>query len=133
MSVLNSNHTFMVANLEKTRVVEEYKGGGGRLDATFFHLETAMLDHRWKKCIDVKGNYINPLLHRYSFKRINNKQLLKTSWEKEKLLIMSNFSFSHNVFYSIRKWYPHSSIFLTLHLYLLLNRKSLKLSYQVKG
>ena len=45
---------------------------------------------------------VNPLLHRYSFRRINNRQLLKTLWDKEKLLITSNFSFSHNVFYSIR-------------------------------
>ena len=29
-----------------------------------------------------------------------NRQILKTLWEKEKLLITSNFSFSHNVFYS---------------------------------
>ena len=29
----------------------------------------------------------------------NIRQLLKTLWEKEKLLVTSNFSFSHNVFY----------------------------------
>ena len=29
-------------------------------------------------------------------------QFLKTLWDKEKLLVTSNFSFSHNVFYSIR-------------------------------
>ena len=29
-------------------------------------------------------------------------RLLKKLWEKEELLIMSNFSISHNVFYSIR-------------------------------
>ena len=46
--------------------------------------------------------YYLPLLHRYSFWRINNRQLLKTLWEKKILLIMSNFFFSHNVFYSIR-------------------------------
>ena len=46
---------------------------------------------------------------------------------------MSNFFFSHNVFYSIRKLYPHSSIFLTSYLYLLLNWKSPKLAYEVKG
>ena len=40
----------------------------------------------------------NPLLHRYSFRRFNNGQLLKTLWVKKKLLVMSNFSFSHNVF-----------------------------------
>ena len=34
-------------------------------------------------------------------------RLLKTLREKEKLLIMSNFSFSHNVFYWIRLLYPH--------------------------
>ena len=31
--------------------------------------------------------------------------------EKKKLLTTSNFFFSHNVFYSIRKLYPHLSIF----------------------
>ena len=45
---------------------------------------------------------LNPLLHKYSFWCINNRQLLKTLWEKKKLLIMSNSFFSHNVFYSIR-------------------------------
>ena len=44
----------------------------------------------------------NPLLHRYSFWRINNRLLLKTWCEREKLLMTSNFPFSHNVFYSIR-------------------------------
>ena len=34
------------------------------------------------------------------FLRVSNKSLLKTLWEKEKLLIMSNFSFSHSVFYT---------------------------------
>ena len=29
--------------------------------------------------------------------------LLKTLWEKEKLLVTSNFSFSHSVFYSFEK------------------------------
>ena len=46
---------------------------------------------------------INPLLNRYSFRRINNRLLLKTFWEKEKLLVTSNFFFSHNVFNSIRQ------------------------------
>ena len=53
---------------------------------------------------------LNPLLHRYSFCRINNRQPLKTLWEKEKLPVMSNFSFTHNVFYSIRLLHPHLSI-----------------------
>ena len=29
------------------------------------------------------------------------KSLLKTLWEKEKLLVKSNFSFSHSVFYPL--------------------------------
>ena len=41
---------------------------------------------------------LNTLLYRYSFSRINNRQLLKTLWEKKKLLVTSNFFFSHNVF-----------------------------------
>ena len=37
---------------------------------------------------------INPLLHRYSFWRINNRQLLKKLWKKKKLLITSKSPFS---------------------------------------
>ena len=75
----------------------------------------------------------NPLLHRYSFQRINNRQLSKTLWEKKKLLVTSDFFFSHNIFYTIRKLYLHSSIFLTSYCYLRLNRKSPKLASEVKG
>ena len=55
------------------------------------------------------------------------RQLLKTLWEKEKLLVTSNFSFSNNVFYSVIYLCHHFSIFLTSYLYLLQNLKSLKL------
>ena len=34
---------------------------------------------------------LNPLLHRYSFWRINNRQLLKTLWEKEKIACNEQF------------------------------------------
>ena len=37
-------------------------------------------------------------------------------WEKKKLLVIGDFFFSHNVFYSIRKLYPHLSIFITSYL-----------------
>ena len=76
---------------------------------------------------------MNSLLHRYSFERIDNIQLLKTLWEMKNLLITSNFFFSHNVYYSIRKLYPHLLIFFTSYLYLVLNWKSPKLAYEVKG
>ena len=74
----------------------------------------------------------NPLLHRYSFWHNHNRQLLKTLWEKKTLLVTSNFFFSHNVFFSIRKLYPYLSVFMTSYLYFPLNWKSLKLAYQVK-
>ena len=42
---------------------------------------------------------VNPLLHSFSFIRINNRHPSKTLWEMKKLLVMSGFFFSHNVFY----------------------------------
>ena len=39
----------------------------------------------------------------------------------------------NNVFYSVRKLYPHLSVFMTSCLYLLLNWKSPKLACEVKG
>ena len=43
--------------------------------------------------------YFNPFPHNDTFWRPWETNLLKTLWEKEKLLITSNFSFSHSVFY----------------------------------
>ena len=37
------------------------------------------------------------------FLRVCSASLLKTRWEKEKLLVTSNFSFSHSVFYLFQK------------------------------
>ena len=57
----------------------------------------------WERVNPLPNNInFNPLLHKYSFYHINNRLLLKTLWEKKKLLVMSNFSFSYNVFYSSR-------------------------------
>ena len=41
----------------------------------------------------------NPFPNKPGILRVCGKSLLKTLWEKEKLLVMSNFSFSHSVFY----------------------------------
>ena len=41
---------------------------------------------------------IKPYLHGDTFWRNNSRRLLKTVWPKVKLLMMSNFSFGHNVF-----------------------------------
>ena len=42
--------------------------------------------------------FINPFPHNDTFWRPWETSLLKTLWEKEKLLVTSNFSFSHSVF-----------------------------------
>ena len=82
-SVLNKKNL----NWSKLRSKKLWIGPNGK------HLQTKKNTFDWE---------FNPLLHRYSFWPINNRQLLKTLWEKKKLLVTSNFSFSHNVFYSIR-------------------------------
>ena len=41
----------------------------------------------------------NPYQNKLWFLRVCSTTLLKIQWEKEKLLVTSNFSFSHNVFY----------------------------------
>ena len=41
--------------------------------------------------------------------RVCSRSLLKTLWEKEKLLVTSNFSFSHSVLYSFVYFQPFPS------------------------
>ena len=43
---------------------------------------------------------VNPLPNKLWFLRVCSTNLLKTLWEKEKLLVTSNFFFSYSVFYS---------------------------------
>ena len=43
---------------------------------------------------------INPFPNKPWFLRVCSTSLLKTQCEKEKLLVTSNFSFSHSVFHS---------------------------------
>ena len=43
-------------------------------------------------------NIFNPFPNKPWFLRVCSTSLLKTLWEKEKLLVTSNFSFSHSVF-----------------------------------
>ena len=44
-------------------------------------------------------DFLNPFPNKPWFSRVCTTSLLKTLWEKEKLLVTSNFSFSHSVFY----------------------------------
>ena len=50
---------------------------------------------------EMKTHYfrLNPFPNKPWFLRVCSTDLLKTLWEKEKLLVTSNFSFSHSVFY----------------------------------
>ena len=47
----------------------------------------------------VGSERVNPFPHNDTFWRPWETSLLKTLWEKEKLLVTSNFSFSHSVFH----------------------------------
>ena len=49
-----------------------------------------------------RRKFFNPFPNKPWFLRVCSTSLLKTLWEKEKLLVTSNFSFSHNVFYPFR-------------------------------
>ena len=51
----------------------------------------------------------NPFPNKPWFLHVYSTSLLKTLWEKEKLLVTSNFSFSHSVFFQSREF---SAIFI---------------------
>ena len=46
---------------------------------------------------------VNPFPNKPWFLRVCSVSLLKTLWEKEKMLVTSNFSFSHSVFYPFQE------------------------------
>ena len=46
--------------------------------------------------------YLNPFPNNDTFWCPRERSLLKTLWEKEKLLVTSNFSFTHCVFYLLK-------------------------------
>ena len=50
---------------------------------------------------------VNPFPNKPWFLRVCSTSLLKTLWEKEKLLVTSNFSFSHGLFYPFGKLCCH--------------------------
>ena len=51
------------------------------------------------------GSTFNPFPNKPCFSCVCSTSLLKTLWEKEKLLITRNFSFTHSVFYSSGELY----------------------------
>ena len=51
-------------------------------------------------CLSVRPSVLNPFPNKPWFLRVCSISLFKTMWEKEKLLVTSNFSFSQSVFYA---------------------------------
>ena len=47
--------------------------------------------------------YLNSFPNKPLLLRVCSRSILKTLWEKEKLLVTSNFSFSHSVFYLLEE------------------------------
>ena len=81
-----------------------------------FMLSSASSFNLDKSCILFLTNTL-PLNH--DFQRLSERTLLKTLWEKEKMLVTSIFSFFHNVFYSIREKMHHLSSFKNCRLRML--------------
>ena len=82
-----------------------------------------------------KSNTINPSPHNDTFWHVWERNLLKTFWKKEKMVI-SIFFFTHNLFYSIkdRNYHLYYIYFVICKCFnlekvkFLLSRKGLKLS-----
>ena len=68
-------------------------------ESKFSHLKRNESNIKMFLC-NVQSN-INPLPNKPWFLHVGSTSLLKTLWEKEKLLVTSSFSFSHSVFYLI--------------------------------
>ena len=88
-----TNHKYFIQNMHcgtliNNRLLFTVVASPGWLDCTLHKYKTEL--------------FINPSHQRYSFRQINNRQLLKALCEKKKLIVTINFSFSHNVFYSNR-------------------------------
>ena len=62
---------------------------------------------RYNSCLDVTEIVLNPFPNKPWFLRVCSTSLLKTLWEKEKLLIISNFYFSRSVFYPFLRIFCH--------------------------
>ena len=92
--------------------VEKHIGGGGGKEENagyqyFLHFPTMFLKDLFLLVIKTKDRLVkgevrqfrfNPFPNKPWFLRVCSTSLLKTLLEKEKLLVMGNFSFSHSVF-----------------------------------
>ena len=55
--------------------------------------------HQVPYLANILKTVLNSFPNKPWFLRVCSTNILKTLWEKEKLLVKSNFSFSHSVFY----------------------------------
>ena len=60
---------------------------------------TAIADDKLNEAQIMISIFFNPFPNKPWFLCVCSSCVLKTLWEKEKLLITSNFSFSHSIFY----------------------------------
>ena len=76
---------------------------------TFFLFFFFFLKYRQTivKLVFTKRHNFNPFPNKPWFLRVCSTSLMKTLWEKEKLLVTSNFSFSHSVFYPFLRTFCH--------------------------
>ena len=81
-------------NIQRTSLFHEKQ--------TFPYFNNPKENNLQKHCRKMKKK-INPFPNKPWFLRVCNGSLLKTLWEKEKLLGTSNFFFSHSVFYPFGK------------------------------
>ena len=78
------------------------------ITATFQLLPSAPLN--LGRCQNSVLDWVSPFPNKPWFLCVCSTSLLKTLWEKEQLLIMSNFSFSHSVFHlGLENTLPFSS------------------------
>ena len=70
--------------------------------------DSAMVQDETTESTVTRDLGFNPFPNKPCFLRVCSTSHLKTLWEKEKLLITSNFSFSHSVFYLVEDFLQFS-------------------------
>ena len=99
-SSVTAEHYFDNGYMRKQPVAVEYSGKQGQghwpLQYNWNNVEICHTVNQSISPLEQKG--FNPFPHNDTFWRPWETSLLKTLWEKEKLLFTSNFSFSHSVF-----------------------------------
>ena len=96
-------------------------------------------DSQLDQCLSKNWSYLSkqdygpsPFITHFRHLKTRRKKLLKTLWEKEKMLVTSIFSFSHNIFYPIKESL-HCCSYLNCCLQLLSIWTSTKYCHLVKG